>query len=104
MSQDHEIRLAAFEWLNKQLQIYGDVLPRTILEKGFPFQGVNIPLVSPQDIFKPRQMELPLSITTIPHGPYEDSFYKNDYLLYKYRGTDPQHRDNVGLRKAMSKE
>lgn len=102
MPTDHEIRLAAFEWLNKQIQIHGDVLPRLILEIGFPFQETSIPLVSPQGIFKPRQMELPLSITTTPHGPYEDSFDKNDYLLYKYRGTDPQHRDNVGLRNAMS--
>jgi putative restriction endonuclease len=104
MSPDHEIRLAAFNWLNKQIQVHGDVLPREILQQGFDFRGNRIPLVSPQGIFKPRQMELPLSITTTPHGPYEDSFSYDDYLLYRYRGTDPLHRDNVGLREVMQKD
>lgn len=103
MSHDHQIRLAAFNWLSGQVEKYGDVLPRTRLVQGFIFQGERIPLVSPQGIFKPRQLDIPLSIATTPEGPYEDSFDKNDFLLYKYRGTDPGHRDNVGLRKAMEK-
>jgi len=103
MSTDLEIRIAAINWLNEQIKIHGDVLPSKKLEEEIEFKGSRIPLVSPQGIFKPRQMELPLSITTTPHGPYEDSIDKNDYLLYKYRGKDPQHRDNVGLRKAMER-
>lgn len=103
MFSDNEIRLSAINWLNQQVQVHGDVLSREVLQKGFEFKGKRIPLVSPQGIFKPRQMDLPLTITTTPHGPYEDSFDKNDFLLYKYRGTDPMHRDNVGLRKVMSK-
>src|SRR5699024_2637301 len=59
---------------------------------------------SPQGIFKPSQLHLPLTIRTSPKGPYTDSFYENDFLLYKYRGTDPMHRDNVGLRKCMQNE
>ncbi len=51
----------------------------------------------PQGIFKLR---LPLSITTAPSGPYDDSF-SGDLLRYRYRGTDPAHRDNEGLRQAM---
>lgn len=46
-------------------------------------------------------MTYPISITSAPKGPYTDSFDANGYLLYKYRGTDIQHRDNVGLRQAM---
>lgn len=53
MSLDQEIRLAAFNWLNKQVQTRGDVLPRKLLRKGFDFQGSRIPLISPQGIFKP---------------------------------------------------
>ena len=101
MSIDEEIRIRAFAWLKEQQGIHGDVLPRELLEKGFEFEGERIPLIAPQGIFKPRFLELPLSITTAPKGPYNDSHSNDGYLLYKYRGTDPLHRDNVGLRQAM---
>lgn len=42
-------------------------------------------------------MTLPLSITTVANGPYQDAF-GSTLLRYKYRGTDPTHRDNAGLR------
>jgi len=98
MIHDLEIRLAAFNWLKEQVNIQGDVLPRSVLQAGFDFRGTRIPLVSPQGIFKPRIMGLPLSITTTPDSPYEDNFSRDGFLQYKYRGTDPNHRDNVGLR------
>lgn len=44
----------------------------------------------------------PLSITTAPHGPYADTF-SGGLLRYAYRGTDPQHPDNRGLRIAMAR-
>lgn len=101
MKSDTHIRLAAFDWLTTQVALHGDVLPRTLLEHGFEHGQDRIPLLSPQGIFKPRQLDLPLSITTAPHGPYDDSFSPDGYLLYRYRGTDPGHRDNVGLRRAL---
>ena len=104
MSTVHLIRNAAFNWLNKQIEMYGDVLSRDLLRQGFNFQGMRIPLVSPQGIFKPREMELPLTITTSPKGPYDDSFDYDDHLIYKYRGTNPNHRDNVGLREIMNRQ
>lgn len=101
---DTRIRLVAFEWLSKQTSLYEDVLPRDILAQGFEFEGTQIPLVSPQGIFKPKIIpEIPLSITTTPESPYEDSFSRDNLLLYRYRGTDPKHRDNEGLRMAMMK-
>ncbi len=103
MGIDEAIRFRAFEWLKEQEAIHGDVLPRPLLEKGFEFEGERIPLISPQGIFKPRYLDHPLSITTSPKGPYNDSFSNDGYLLYRYRGTDPLHRDNVGLRQAMEK-
>jgi putative restriction endonuclease len=36
-------------------------------------------------------------------GPYDDAFdSEGGTLRYAYRGTDPQHRDNRGLRRAMT--
>ncbi len=81
---------------------YGDVLSREALAQGFFFEDVRVPLVGPQGIFKPRILELPLSITTAPDGPYDDAYGKDGLLRYRYRGTDPNHRDNRGLREAMA--
>ena len=77
------------------------MLPRKLLEQGFEFQGQRIPLVAPQGIFNPQLLDLPLSITTAPKGPYDDYFGKDNFLIYRYRGSDPNHRDNVGLRKVF---
>lgn len=102
MTVDHQVRLASFDWLTKQTQLHSDVLPRKLLEQGFTFQGERVSLVGASGIWKPRVLtEIPLSITTTSSGPYEDAFRSDDLLEYKYRGTDPNHRDNVGLRKAM---
>jgi putative restriction endonuclease len=99
---DQQVRLIAFDWLSKQTKIYGEVLPRILLEKGFEFEGKRVPLVGPQGIFKPQVMpEIPISITTSPDSPYDDRLEKDEFLSYRYRGTDPNHRDNKGLRKAM---
>lgn len=97
---DIEIRRAAFGWLGEQVDVHGQVLSREVLGNGFLYRGERIPLVSPQGIFKPRQMELPLSITTVADGPYQDAFGPS-LLRYRYRGIDPGHRDNAGLRELI---
>ncbi len=97
---DLRVRLAAFEWLREQIAIHGDVLPRKLLLLGFLLDGQRVPLMSPQGIFKPRVCRLPLSITTSPNSPYEDAVVGGQ-LWYSYRGADPWHVDNVGLRTAM---
>lgn len=101
MSDDLAIRLAAFQWLAQQTNVHGDVLPRALLQAGFPFGNDRIPLLAPQGIFKPKMMDLPLTITTTPESPYDDSFGPDNLLIYRYRGSDPLHRDNVGLRRAL---
>jgi putative restriction endonuclease len=99
---DKLVRLSAFRWLEKQVAAHGDVLPRTLLQEGFAIDGERVPLLSQQGIFKPRVLaEIPISITTTVHGPYDDSMSPEGLILYRYRGTDPEHTDNVGLRKAM---
>ena len=105
MDIDLQIRLSAFNWLSEQVNSRGeDVLPRKLLEQGFEFQGQRIPLVAPQGIFKPQMLDLPISITTAPKGPYDDYFGKDNFLIYRYRGIDPNHRDNVGLRKVFERK
>ncbi|MFC1818245.1 HNH endonuclease [Thermodesulfobacteriota bacterium] len=100
-AEEHRIRLKAFDWLSKQVEIHGDVLPRQILAEGFEFDGNRVPLLGPQGIFKPRVFQqIPISITTTLSGPYDDSFDQDGLLQYRYRGTDPNHRDNIGLKLA----
>jgi hypothetical protein len=45
MDIDQKVRIAAFNWLDKQVGIHGDVLPRSILSKGFEFENQRVPLV-----------------------------------------------------------
>ena len=99
---DHRVRLAAFQWLRAQMDIHGEVLPRSILAGGFELDGHRVPLLGPQGIFKPALCEVPLSITTIP-GQYPDAMDAGT-LAYAYRGTDPSHPDNRGLRRAMQQQ
>ncbi len=101
-TQDAKIRTAAFDWLNDQVLRHGDVLPRALLAQGLYIGGSRSPLVGPQGIFKPQVLKLPLSITTTPEGPYEDTFGADKLLRYRYRGMDPNHRDNEGLRAVMA--
>lgn len=107
---DSTVRLAAFNFLEEQVRAYGEAVPREVLSRGCDFRGERVPLVGPQGIFKPRLLpEMPLTITTAPVGmgrarPYEDELADDGLLLYRYRGTDPQHRDNVSLRIAMRQQ
>jgi len=103
-NRDERVRSMAFAWLAEQVGVQGDVLPRKLLAEGFIFENVPVPLLGPQGIFKPKVLqEVPLSITTAPSGPYDDSFGPDGLLRYRYRGTDPGHADNRGLRFAMEK-
>ncbi len=107
---DSRIRVRAFQLLREQTDLHGDeVLPRDVLAKGFEFDGQRVPLIAPPGIFKPAVLpELPLSITTVPvvegeDRPYDDGVGPDGFLRYRYRGTDPMHRDNQGLRLAMQR-
>ena len=109
---DHSVRLAAFRFLEEQTQFAGEdgALRRTIIERGFTYEGDRVPLLGPQGIFKPRILAaIPLSITTVPvvegeSRPYDDAFGDDGLLRYRYRGTDPSHHENVGLRLAMQQQ
>ncbi len=53
-TRDAAVRNVAFDWLRAQVDQHGDVLPRTLLAAGFTLQGVRVPLLGPQGIFKPK--------------------------------------------------
>jgi len=104
---DYQVRLAAFAFLEQQTQLHGDTLSWSVLTKEFRFAGQRVPLLGASGIWKPAVLpRVPLSVTTAPPrpgrpAPYEDSFQGEHILKYRYRGTDPSHRDNVGLQLAM---
>jgi putative restriction endonuclease len=106
---DTRVRLAAFAFLESQTRIHGVVLPAAVLRDGFDFEGRQVHLRGPEGIFKPAILpEIPLSIRTAPPvegrpAPYEDRVEGEGVIRYCYRGTDPDHPDNQGLRKAMDR-
>ena len=69
----------------------------------------QIGAVNNYGIFKPAILpEIPLTIRTAPiiEGKprlYDDQICDKGVLRYRYRGEDPMHRDNVGLRLAMQR-
>jgi len=98
---DEAIRRSVFDWLTDQRAEHGEGLPRSILES-FQLRGQRIPLMGPSGIRKPAACELPISVSTVTSGPYSDTYdSRTQTLRYAYRGSDPQHRDNRGLRRAM---
>lgn len=101
---DARCRTVAFETLGELVEVHGDVLPRSVLAEGFRLDGQRVPFLGPQGIFKPAVMSIPLSMATVPSGPYDDGFDDFGVLHYRYRGEDPFHRDNVGLRFAMEEQ
>jgi putative restriction endonuclease len=105
---DAAVRTAAFQFLDEERARRGEeAIPFQTLSRGFDFRGQRVPLLGPQGIFKPAVLPtLPLTITTAPERPdrkarYHDFVGPDGLLRYKYRGEDPLHRDNVGLRMAM---
>jgi len=95
-------RIAAFDWL-ADLGAPASELTRETLTRGFDLDGRRVALLGPQGIWKPAGFQLPLSIATIPSGPYSDRWdAASNRLRYSYRGTNPNHRDNVGLRLAST--
>lgn len=95
------MRDAAFEHLRAHVDEHGVVDWREL--KSFRFRGEQVHLASQSGIFKPRQLDMPISIRTAPPNssaepPYPDRVSDDGYLHYSYRGTDPGHGDNVRLR------
>lgn len=104
MDADLKIRLAAFQWLDEQTSLHGDVLQRSLLAEGFEFDGQRVPLVSPKGIFKPAIMEYPLSITSAPNAPFDNTLSEAGFLYYRYKAEDRVRWDIVALRDVFFRE
>ncbi len=107
---DIGLRMAAFGHLAELRRTFGTEMPRRVLEQGFQFENSRVSFVGPSGIWKPAIFPtMPLSITTAPPTdrkipPYDDELGTDGVIAYRYRGKDPNHRDNVGLRTAMERQ
>jgi putative restriction endonuclease len=105
---DDEIRAAALAQVRRLRDTYGGRIPRSALMEGITLHGERIPIWNYQKgIFKPAalgSLGATLSIHTSASSPYDDVHDADvGSIAYKYRGTDPMHPDNVGLRRAMER-
>jgi len=103
---DGELRAAAVSWLDQVSALGSQTVTRDQLA-AFEYAGTRRPLMAVQQgIWKPRDLTAALSIRTgftRPGAapPYLDAEGPDGLLRYKWRGTDPQHYENVALRTAM---
>lgn len=103
---ERSVRDAAFAYLRTAADDFGVVAWADL--KRFSYRSQIVFLVrSGNGIFKPRQLEMPISILTAApkrgrDAPYDDEVSDDGYLLYRYRGTDPAHHDNARLRNLMN--
>lgn len=76
------------------------------LNRGVMFHGQRYPIWNQQrGIFRPALLREPgaaLSIQTSYNSPYDDRWEPDDdRLSYRYRGENPNHPDNMAVRRAM---
>lgn len=111
VDQDWELRLTAFDHLNRLRDRSGGLVSIADLEAGFDFHGERIPLFNRyRGIWRPRQLGADgpaLSITTAPPRagktpPYDDQVASEDgWFVYRYQGDDPDLWTNRAVRRAM---
>lgn len=106
MSEPPGLRMAAIEWLQARSDGGREPLTREqILD--FTFRGEPFRLQAPyQGIWKPKGFQGALSITTKftrvgEKPPYDDDFSDGGIPTYMWRGDDPYHPENMGVRTAM---
>jgi putative restriction endonuclease len=103
---DDRLRAAAFAYLDELRRRRGEHVSYRDLES-FRFEGRRISLIQRmRGIRVVSGFEAALSILTTYRArpedrPYEDQEGPDGYWRYKWRGTDPNHYDNVALRRAM---
>ena len=106
MSDNTVLRAAAFARVAGLREKYSGRIPRGELSKHVGTAGQEIPIWNYQKgIFKPAAFGADgaaLSIQTSIGSPYADvQDASSGQLAYKYRGNDPNHPDNVALRRAL---
>jgi putative restriction endonuclease len=107
LSFDGELRAATFAHVQVLRARYGGRIPRAALMEGVTFRDARVPIWNyMKGIFKPAALGrdgAALSIQTSAESPYADVHdVEAGRFVYKYRGTDIGHPDNVALRRAMA--
>lgn len=105
---DDEVRGAAFARVQQLRDRFGSRIPREELSAGVVIRGQRIPIWNYQKgIFKPAVLGrdgAALTAQTSADSPYADLHDPEaGHFIYKYRGDDPTHPDNVALRVAMER-
>jgi putative restriction endonuclease len=105
-SRDDELRAITFLKVQELRERFTSRIPRASLMEGVMLQGQRAPIWNYQKgIFKPAALGrdgAALSVQTSADSPYEDLHDpESGRFIYKYRGQDPEHPDNVALRRAM---
>ena len=102
--RDEDVRSSCFASLAVLCAEFGEDVPYVRgLDRGFAFRGERVPFLNRQQgIFRARVQRGPaaLSIQTSANSPYGDR-ETPDGIVYAYRGSDPNHRDNRALRAAF---
>jgi putative restriction endonuclease len=101
LSEDWLVRQAAFAHVEAAAAQQGGVVHWKDLTERFVFNGQRVVLIGAAGIWKPAQLDFPISITTSPKDPYSDSPGPDGLLHYRYQGEDPNNHFNVGLRRVM---
>lgn len=98
------------QWLAVRTNDGRDVIGHEDLRRSFVFEGQRVALMDAQrGIRKPSMLNSALSVRTVfrregSMRPYEDAMGPDGLLRYKWRGDDPEHSENVALRRAMLSE
>lgn len=103
---DYELRLAVFDHIRRLADARSSYVTAEQLNAGLIFRGERVPVWNQQKgIFRPavlRDFGAALTIHTSFNSPYDDHDHPDqDRLVYRYRGKNPSHSDNVALRRAM---
>lgn len=106
---DRALRTAAIDHVKRIRDASGGVLSWAQIAEGFELEGEKVHLATKaKGIFRPRQLSrgaLSVSTRTPREGrsnPYEDRVEQDGgLLLYRYRGTDPNHPDNRDVRACL---
>jgi putative restriction endonuclease len=106
--EEIEFREAAFAWIRAR-QLRTPFFTREDLSQ-FEYKGTKHRLIGPfTGIWKVTSLSdsaIAISTAYVPDGsprPYEDGEGVDGLQRYKWRGTDPSHSDNRGLRRAMER-
>jgi len=103
---DMAYRLALFDHIGRLRTENAGVIPATALDQGLLLNGARAPIWNKyKGIYRPAALRFPgaaLTIVTAYDGPYDDHVDPDEsHFVYRYRGQDPDHPDNIAVRRAF---